>query len=73
MVSLVLGAVVKVTRSWSRIEAKLETVIRDLELHAANERAERQEIVARHTRHIEGHEARLVLIERELVRIGGGG
>lgn len=71
VMATLLGAIVKATRAWSRLENNLQTLIRDFESHMATERAERVEIVARHTHDIESIEARLTLTEREVVRLGG--
>lgn len=71
VLATLLGAIVKATRAWSRLEGDLRTLIRDFETHMATERAERMELVTRHTHDIESLAARLTLAERELVRLGG--
>lgn len=73
VMATLLGAIIKATRAWSRLEGDLRVLIRDFESHMATERAERMEIVTRHTHDIESIEARLTLAERELVRLGGWG
>lgn len=71
VLATLLTAIVKATRAWSRLEGDLRTLIRDFETHMSTERAERMEIVTRHTHDIESIGARLTLAERELVRLGG--
>lgn len=73
VLSVLLTAIVRATRAWSRLEFDLRSVIQDFQTHIATERAERVEIVSRHAHDVEHLTNRITLIERELVRVGGGG
>lgn len=73
VLSILLTAIVRATRAWSRLEYDLRSVIRDFQTHIATERAERVEITSKHAHDMEQVTNRLTLIERELVRVGGGG
>lgn len=71
IIAIVLGGVIKITRSWSRLESDLRTTIRDFDVHVTTERAERVEMTARVSHDIEALANRVTLLEREAVRLGG--
>jgi hypothetical protein len=73
VLGVLLGAIIKATRAWSRLEYDLRAVIQDFNTHISTERAERVEIVTKHAAEMESLANRVTLVERELVRAGGMG